>query len=104
MVHMPAELQGKDHKLARPYHGPYRVLKVTPNNAEVSLVSKPSDPSIFVALSRVHLCYPEQTDETWTGPKKRRQRKKKKPAQATRAEECSPTHSGPVTRSQTRHQ
>ena len=38
MVHMPGELKGKDHKLARPYHGPYRVLKVTSNNAEVVLV------------------------------------------------------------------
>ena len=38
MVHMSGDLQGKDHKLAHPYHGPYNVLKVTPNNAEVVLV------------------------------------------------------------------
>ena len=28
MVHMPGELQVKEHKLVRPFHGPYRVLKV----------------------------------------------------------------------------
>ena len=29
MVFMPAEQQGKTWKLSRPFHGPYRVLKVT---------------------------------------------------------------------------
>ena len=33
MVHMPREVSGKDWKLARPYHGPYRVISVTPTNA-----------------------------------------------------------------------
>ena len=78
MVHMPGELKGKDHKLARPYHGPYCVLKVTSNNAEVVLVDQPKVSSIFVALNRVRLCYPEQTDETWTGARKRRKRRGKK--------------------------
>ena len=47
MVHMSGDLQGKDHKLAHPYHGPYNVLKVTPNNAEVVLVDCPKEPSFF---------------------------------------------------------
>ena len=29
MVYMPIEKQGKARKVARPYYGPYRVLKVT---------------------------------------------------------------------------
>ena len=38
----------KEHKLMRPFHGLCRVLKVTPNNAEVVLVDKPREDSIFV--------------------------------------------------------
>lgn len=30
MVYMPSEAQGQDRKLARPSHGPYRVLSLTP--------------------------------------------------------------------------
>ena len=70
MVHMPGELQVKEHKLVHSFHGPYHVLKVTPNNAEVVLVDKPRNDSIFVSLNRVRLCYPEQTEETWTGSRK----------------------------------
>lgn len=50
MVFMSSSVQGKERKLARPYHGPYRVLKVTPTNAEVTLIDKPRDPAIFVSL------------------------------------------------------
>jgi hypothetical protein len=38
MVHMPSERQGTTWKLARPFHGPYQILSLTPNNAEVMLV------------------------------------------------------------------
>ena len=40
MVFMPAEQQGKTWKLSRPFHGPYRVLKVTDTNV-VRLVGRP---------------------------------------------------------------
>ena len=33
MAHMPGKVQGKAWKLARPFHGPYRVIELTPNNA-----------------------------------------------------------------------
>ena len=47
MVHMPGSVKGKAWKLVRPFHGPYRVLSVTPSNAEVRLVDQPdSDPII----------------------------------------------------------
>ena len=57
MVHMPHEATGKTAKLARPYFGPYRVLNVTSTNAEVRLIDKPDEPSIFVSLDRVRPCY-----------------------------------------------
>ena len=62
MICMPAEAQGKTRKLARPFHGPYRILSLTSNNAEVVLVEKPNESSIFVALDRIRLCYPELGD------------------------------------------
>ena len=49
----------KSWKLARPYHGPFRILSVTPMNAEVQLIEKPGDPSLFVAIDRLRRCYPE---------------------------------------------
>ena len=100
MVHMPAESQGKDWKLCRPFHGPYRVLSVTPTNVEVRLVDAPTDEPIFVNLNQVHLCYPEQSDKTWTGPKRGRKkhRKSKKSVCAKSSEQPSAApRSGPVT-------
>ena len=47
---MPHESTGKDWKLARPYLDPYRILRVTPTNAEVYLADKPSDSSILICL------------------------------------------------------
>ena len=66
MIYMPAEAQGKTRKLGRPFHGPYRILSLTSNNAEVVLVEKPNESSLFVALDRIRLCYPELEDNAWT--------------------------------------
>ena len=41
MVYMPTEHQGKAWKLARPFHGPYCVLRVMDTNVEVSPVNRP---------------------------------------------------------------
>ena len=58
MVLMPSEVQGKDWKLARPFHGPYHVIQITPTNAKVLLIDQPQGESIFVAaLDRVRRCY-----------------------------------------------
>ena len=67
MVHMPHEATGKAAKLARPYFGPYRIVSVTSSNAEVRLVDKPDDPTIFVSLSCVRPCYSELPDSSWSG-------------------------------------
>ena len=47
MVYMPCEVQGKDSKLKRPFHEPYRVLNVTDTN-EGRLVDRPGDDPSFV--------------------------------------------------------
>ena len=42
-VYMPSEKKkkGKAHKFARPFHGPYRVIESTANDAKVVPVDKP---------------------------------------------------------------
>ena len=37
MIHMLGVVKGKAWKFARPFHGPYRVIGVTPTNVEVKL-------------------------------------------------------------------
>ena len=66
MVFMPSEVTGKDRKLARPYHGPFHL---TPNNAEVQLIERPQDQTIFIAIDRLRKCYQELSDQSWTGRK-----------------------------------
>ena len=48
--YMPKSVKGKAWKLVRPFHGPYRVLSVTPTkfNVEVRLVDQPGADAIFV--------------------------------------------------------
>ena len=96
VVHMPGEVKGKSWKLVRPFHGPYRVVSVTPNNVEVVLVDRPEESSVFVSLNR---CFEELEDVSWTGPRKKRARVQVKSKASTRV--TVPTRQGPVTRSMT---
>ena len=66
-VHMPGEVRGKAWKFARPFHGPFRILELTPTNASVRLVDRPQDTPIFVSLDRVRRC-PEEipNGKTWS--------------------------------------
>ena len=102
MVFMPSETTGKDRKLARPYHGPYRVVSLTATNAEVKLIENPQESSIFVALDRLRKCYPEQSNATWTG-RKRKSKRSSKSVQPTSSERPSDgvRTVGPVTQSMT---
>ena len=100
MVYMPSEVTGKNRKLARPYHGPYRIVAVTPTNAEVKLIERASEPSIFVAIDRVRKCYPELPDRCWTGRKQSRKRRSKRQTATSPSDEPQRT-TGPVTRSMT---
>ena len=102
MVYMPAKVKGKDRKIAHPYHGPYRVLSLTPTNAEVRLIDDPTNEPIFVALERIRLCYPEQGGTTWTGRQKKKRRSKRTKTQGEPSSvPPSAPRSGPVTRSMT---
>ena len=97
MVYMPGVVKGKAWKFARPYHEPFRVIGVTPTNAEVKLVSKPDSGPIFVSLSRVRPCHPELPNLVWTGYEKKRGAGKPKPTSITTP--ATPEYSGPMTRS-----
>ena len=97
MVHMPHEATGKAAKLAWPYFGPYRILSVTPTNAEVRLIDKPDESSIFISLSRIRPCYAELSDTSWSGHT--RKRKRNKPTKTAPKAPSSESYTGPITRS-----
>ena len=108
MVYFPNQVKGKAWKLARPYHGPYQVLSLTPTNAEVCLVGiKPQSESIFIALDRIRDCPAEMTDETctWTGlnrTTRRKGRKVERDGITESGKSVDRAHPGPITRSITR--
>ena len=66
MVHMSGEVKGKSWKFARPYHGSFRVVSVTPTNAEIKLVDQLHVEPILVSLKWVRLCHEELPDISWT--------------------------------------
>ena len=93
-----------------------RALSVTPTNVEVVLVERPKKPSIFVLLDRVHLCYAEMTEESWTGLHKKMRKQRRNHVQADNTPPVdselppespeapeSEVQRGPVTRSMTRN-
>ena len=77
MVYMPSEDRGKKRKLALPYYGPYRILEVRSNCVLVRPVDAPDMEPILVSMDRVVRCPEELPDESWLGPRKKRQRKKR---------------------------
>ena len=101
LVYMPSEVQGKDWKLSRPFHSPYRIVSLTDCNAEVRLVDGEQE-AIYVSLDRVRPCPDELSDEVcWTGRKKKRsKRRSNKRSSQVRGKTPARTI-GPVTRSMT---
>ena len=61
-VYMPAAKCGKAHKFAKPFKGPYRIMELYYNGAEVKLIAKPQSDTIRVALNRVRRCPKEVLD------------------------------------------
>lgn len=55
MVYFPNLVKGKAWKFARPFCGPYKILSITPTNAEVQLWNNSKDKPIFVALDRIRI-------------------------------------------------
>ena len=52
-LHVPAAKQGKAHKFARPLRGPYRVIELYENGADIRPVDRPQADTIRVALNRL---------------------------------------------------
>ena len=84
MVYMPQEAQGKNRKLALPYHGPYRILEVQTNCLLVRPVDKPSMQAILVSMDRVTRCPKELPNTSWLGPRPKGM-KNRKPHRSTTA-------------------
>ena len=40
-LHVPSAKQGKAHKFARPFRGPYRIVNLYDNGADIRLVDRP---------------------------------------------------------------
>ena len=49
-VYMSSTKTGKAHKLARPFHGPYRVIETVDNGVMVTPVDLPEETPIRVAM------------------------------------------------------
>ena len=62
-VYMPAAKSGPAWKLARPYHGPYRVVKAMEGGVEVVPVDRPQDIPIRVSAQRIRRCPAELNDQ-----------------------------------------
>ena len=105
MVHMPSELQGKTWKFARRFHGPFRIVSLTPTNAEVRLIDEPKSVPIFVPLSRVRACYEELPDVFWKGSSPHKYTPKQQKSTTiqppTTSNSTFTPYSGPMTRSRT---
>ena len=68
-VYMPATKSGKAYKLSRPFYGPYRIITLHDNGADVKPVDRPQDATIRVPFARLRACPSEIADVSWP-PKK----------------------------------
>ena len=58
-LYVPSEKSGQAYKFAKSYRGPYQIVVLYENGADLRLVSQPGDQTIQVALSRLRRC-PEE--------------------------------------------
>ena len=56
LVKFPTDESGKMRKLSRPWHGPYRVIKINESDVTVEKIYRSQDGSIQVCTSRVTSC------------------------------------------------
>ena len=80
---MPSAKKGKAHKLACPFHGPYRVLETVENGVMVTPVDCPQDTPIRVAMDRVRHCTKEIPDTFW--PEHKKQKSQVKPVETEKS-------------------
>ena len=78
LLYVPYAASGKAHKFARPFHGPYRILEVTRNDARIVPVHSPKEEPIFVAIDRIRRCPPEISQEDFWPARSKRGKSKQK--------------------------
>ena len=68
LIHFPQDETGKQCKLSKPWHGPYRITSCDNPDITAVKIFFPTDPSIQVHQSRVIKCPPTfPTDFYWYG-------------------------------------
>ena len=104
LVYMPNEVKGKDWKLSRPFHGPYRIVSLTDCSAKVQLLDGKEE-TIFVSLDRIRPCPSELgNDVCWTGRSKKHSKRQRSKKQSNQVRDKTFVRTvGPVTRSMTRN-
>ena len=55
-LHVPSAKQGKAHKFARPFRGPYQIISLYDNGADKRPVNKAHQDTIRVSLNRLRKC------------------------------------------------
>ena len=55
-LHVPSTKQGKAYKFAKPFKGPFRVLEMFENGADIHMVDNPKADTIQVSLNRLRQC------------------------------------------------
>lgn len=67
MVLRPQLKMGEHRKLARPFHGPYRIVHVTDTNASIVPCDDPTKQAETVHLSKLTKTHPALRTDTWLG-------------------------------------
>ena len=71
LIKFPHEESGKNRKLSRPWHGPYRIITMTDTDITATRIYFPEDGSIKVHQGRVTKCpMGFRTGVYWYGDKK----------------------------------
>ena len=102
MVHMPGSVKGKAWKLVRPLSWAVQSSPCDSNKCRSATCWPTGADAIFVSLSRVHPCYSEMADVSWSGSNKSQKNKKQANKDVTTTTNVIPRTSGPVTRLMTR--
>ncbi len=93
---MPGVKKGKAHKFACPFHGPYRVVELSPNYAKVVPVDRPREQPTYVALERLRQCLNElPPGESWPQPRAHRLPRATETSQGAKQEESQANESSP---------
>ena len=106
MVHMLGTVKGKAWKSVSAFYGPHRVVALISTNAEVRLVDKLKESTMFVAFERLCPCPVELKNDSWTRHNKKHtpRSRKAKSMPASSQTEQQRSYAGPTTRSRTRSQ